>query len=42
MALGTSCSKKVCNGLKEECLPAESFVLGGLKPLKTRLSGVSG
>lgn len=25
--LGTSCSKKACNGLKEDSFPAESFVL---------------
>lgn len=41
-ALGMSCSKKVLYGLKVECLPAESFVLSWLKPLKTCPSDVSG
>lgn len=38
MALGMTCSKKSCNELKEECIPADSFVLGWLKPLKMCLS----
>lgn len=41
-ALWMSWSKKVLYGLKKECLPAGSFVLGWLKPLKTCLSDVSG